>query len=168
MSFVLVYLVESTASGGAGQATNLLAVSAVEVTNIIGPNVAGVASDWFGHDHLASACADLIGSTTASLRMFGGPIAFLALAAGFGIGYGGICSLISPLLAELFGTDGLYALFGLTRISFAVAGSVAPYLSGTGYESLGTFQPVFVTAGVVGLLAVGLFTSSGPLVTPDD
>lgn len=165
---VIVYLVEFAASVGAGRATGVLAVSAVGVTSVVGRNVAGVASDWFGLGHLAAACALVIGATTVGLTVFGGPAAILALSVVFGVGYGGIGSLISPLLAELFGTDDLYALFGLTSVSFAVAGSVAPYLSGAGYEVFGTFQPVFVTAGVVAIVAAGIFTGTATVVTGED
>ncbi|MCY4729927.1 MFS transporter [Natronomonas gomsonensis] len=163
---VLVYLVEFAASIGAGRTTGVLAVSVVGVTSIVGRNAAGVASDWFGRSYLAAACALVIGASSISLTIFNSPVAVLALAVVFGVGYGGIGSLLSPLLAELFGTGDLYALFGLTSISFAMAGSIGPYLSGVGYDVFGTFQPVFVTAGVVALLAVGIFVGTAIVVVP--
>lgn len=77
-------------------------------------------------------------------------------------------ALLRRWLAELFDTDDQYALFGLTSISFAVAGSVAPSLSGAGVEALGSFQPVFVTASVVGVLAAGIFAGTATVLTVED
>ena len=165
---VLVFLVEFAGSVGVGRTTGVLAVSAVGVANVLGRNVAGIASDWFGRDYLAAACALVIGATTAGLTVLPTPAAFLALAVVFGVGYGGIGSLISPLLAELFGTGDVYALFGLTSVSFAVAGSVAPYLAGAGYDALGTYQPVLVASGVVGLVAAGIFVGTATVIAPGD
>lgn len=138
---VLIYLVELAANVGVGRATDALAVSAVGVISVVGRNVDGVATDWFGRGHLAAACAVVNEATTTGLMVVGGPTKILPLSVVFGVGYGGIGSLVSPGLAELFGTDDLYALFALTSRSFAIAGSVAPYLSGAGYEVLGRSSP---------------------------
>ena len=110
---------------------------------------AGTASPTLSAGDIA-ACLAWAGDIV-QLRMDNDDIAFAVLDRGY-----------------LFGTDDLYALFALTSRSFAIAGSVAPYLSGAGYEVFGTFQPEFVTAGVVALVAACIFTGTATVVTGED
>jgi OFA family oxalate/formate antiporter-like MFS transporter len=71
----------------------------------------------------------------------------------FGLGYGGSIALLSPMLADLFGTGNINALLGVTSAAFAIAGSVAPFLAGLSYDVYGSFVPGFLGGAILCVLA---------------
>jgi len=73
----------------------------------------------------------------------------------FGLGSGGMTAPRTPILREYFGTKSFGAIFGLTSIFFTVGMVVSPPLAGWVFDSLGSYQPVWLAlsgttlAGVV-------------------
>lgn len=153
---LLVYLVEFTTTVGVARSVGVLSISIIGAMNIVGKFVAGPIADRVGTARTIAGCAGLMGATTILLAAFHVPLSIPALALAFGLGYGGISALLSPLIADLFGTLDLSALFGVSSIGFAVAGSTVPYLVGFGFDATGTYIPSFVIAGALGMSAGGL------------
>jgi MFS family permease len=122
--------------------------------NVFGKFIAGPVSDRIGIPRTLSACGILLGLPLLAMAVARTPLAVYAAVFVFGLGYGGAIALLSPTVAELFGTDDINALFGLTSLSFAVTGSLAPFLAGLGYDVFGSYTLPLVVTGVVGLLSV--------------
>jgi len=160
---VLVFLVEFAETTGIGRTTGVLAVSIIGGVSILGRNGAGIASDRFGRASILAGCATLTGLTTAAFVFAPGPTALLVIAVAFGLGYGGMSPLVAPLLADLFGTSNVYTLFGVTAAAWAISGSMTPYLSGLGFDVLGSYVPVYALGGILGVLAGVSFLVSARL-----
>lgn len=154
INFVAAHLVEVAKSVGLGESVGVLAISIVGAMNFFGKFVAGPVSDRFGIPRTLSAFGVLLGLPIVVLAVVATSAPFLGLILVYGLGYGGALALLSPTLAELFGTDDLNALFGLTSIAFAVTGALVPYLTGLGYDALGSYTAPVVAVGVVALLSV--------------
>lgn len=123
----------------------------------------GPASDRIGRVRIFVACSAVMGAGLLALPFARDPTALFAVAVCFGIGYGGNGALLSPLIADLFGTDQLGTLYGLASIAFAVAGLAAPPLATAGYGALGSYRPVFLATGAVGLAGAACIGAAGLL-----
>lgn len=151
---VMVFFVEFAESVGISRRIGVLAVSAVGALNIVAKFVAGGIADVVGAGRTMAACVGLMCTATVLLVAVPTPVTILVLAGLFGLGYGGIAALMSPLLADLFGTADLSTLFGVTAIGFAIGGTVVPYLVGVGFDRFGTYEIPFLAAAVAGAVAI--------------
>ncbi|ARS89370.1 MFS transporter [Natrarchaeobaculum aegyptiacum] len=154
---ILVYLVDFTEAAGVSRQIGVIAVSIVGGMNVVAKFTAGWAADRIGTDWMMATCVVLMCVPTLLLVAVPTPTTVLVLSAVFGFGYGGIAALMSPLVANLFGTGDLSTLFGITCIGFAVAGVSVPYAVGQGLDTFGNYEIPFVVTAAVGLLSAVLF-----------
>lgn len=80
--------------------------------------------------------------------------AMFAVAALYGFAHGGFFTVVSPTIAESFGTKALGAIFGVIVFCGTVGGAISPIVLGRTYDVLGTYNPGFVA--LVCLAGVGL------------
>ncbi|WP_241430880.1 MFS transporter [Natronolimnohabitans innermongolicus] len=154
---VLVYVVDFAEAAGLTREIGVIALSLIGVMNVVAKFTAGWAADAIGTDRMLAACTGLMCVALLAMVAVPTPATLLALSAVFGFGYGGIAALMSPLVANLFGTDDLGTLFGLTCIGFAVAGVAAPYAVGVGVDRFGSYDVPFAAAAVIGLISAAFF-----------
>lgn len=70
----------------------------------------------------------------------------------YGFGHGGFFALISPLLAEMFGTKTLGSLFGIITFCATVGGAVGPLILGMIFDNTGSYQIGFlILIAVIGI-----------------
>ena len=70
-----------------------------------------------------------------------------------GFARGGNFAVISPLIAELFGTRAHGALFGLATFIGTIGGALGPVLTGRIFDVTGSYEMAF--ALLAGLIAIG-------------
>ncbi len=154
---VLVYLVDFAEASGVSRRIGVVAVSIVGGMNVVAKFTAGWAADVIGTDRMMAVCVVLMCVPTLLLVAIPTPASVLVLSAVFGFGYGGTAALMSPLVANLFGTGDLSTLFGITCIGFAIAGVTVPYGVGRGLDVFGSYGVPFVATAAIGLLSAVLF-----------
>jgi MFS family permease len=77
----------------------------------------------------------------------------------FGFGYGGLSTLISPMVAELFGLSSHGVIFGVIIMFGGTAGmAVGPLLAGHIFDITGRYQLAFIIYVVI--LVIGLILTS--------
>lgn len=150
---LLVHVVEYASTAGIGRGVGVLAIGVIGGMNFLGKFVFGGLSDRVGITAAVVGCATLVGLGTLVLTTLPMEAALLAGVVVFGLGYGGAGALLSPMLADLFGTANINALFGVTSVAFAVTGAVAPVLGGLSFDLTGSFAPGFLLGAVLALLA---------------
>lgn len=123
----------------------------------------GFVSDRVGRVRLFVTCSALMGLTLLLLPFAVAPLAVFGFAVVYGVGYGGNGALLSPLVADMFGTTDLNTLFGVMSLAFAVSGLLAPPVAGTIHDAVGTYVPVFVGVGLLGLVGAALVATAGRL-----
>ncbi len=72
----------------------------------------------------------------------------------FGFAYGGLVSLESPLVANLFGMKAHGALLGLVHFGATIGGAASPLLAGRIFDATGSYQIAFLV--VTGFIIAGL------------
>jgi MFS family permease len=132
------------------------AISIVGVIGIVARLAFGPLSDRFGPVRTFVVGASLMAVAPLCLPFADSSMAVYLAAGIFGAGYGGVDALLSPLIADLFGSSITYASFGLMSLTFAVSGLVFPPLAGYTHDVAGSYTPVFVLVGVLGIVGIYL------------
>lgn len=151
-----VNLVEYTTNAGIGRQVGVLAISVIGGLNVAGKFVGGAVSDRLGRPPTIATSGVFMAAGIAILLVVETRIAVLVAAAVFGFGWGIWIALLAPLLADLFGTLSINALFGVTTVAFAVSFSVGPYLAGRGFDAFGSYGPALAVAAAIGVAGGGL------------
>jgi MFS family permease len=158
---LMAHVVPFATDAGLGRAAGVTAIAVVGVTTSAARLALGYASDRIGRVRMFVACSLVMGATVPAFVFASAPPALWALAVVFGVGYGGNGALLSPLVADLFGTENLTALYGSLSVAFALAGLAAPPLAGLAFEATGSYVVPFVGVGVVGVLGAGCIAAAG-------
>lgn len=82
-----------------------------------------------------------------------------AFAVLYGLSHGGFFTLISPTLAQLFGTVSHGAIFGIILASAAVGGAIGPVLAGRIFDVTGSYSTPFLIISALSLTALMLVLS---------
>lgn len=164
---VMVHIVEFTTVEGFGRSLGVAAISIIGLMGIISRSLGGALSDHVGRARTIAAGGLLLGVGIGIL--LGGNTARTIVVAVvlFGIGWGFWISPLAAYLADLFGILSINALFGVTMIAFAIAGSGAPYVAGIAFDMMGTYDPPFLVGGVLGILGSALVFAVDRLHNPD-
>ena len=149
------HLVVHVVDLGFSRAVGATALSLIGATTALGRIAIGHLGDVTGRVRTFVFCSVVMGLSTALLPLAGSVTAIFAFAVVYGLAYGGNGALLAPLTADLFGRVNINALFGLISLAFAVSGLFAPPLAGAGYDVLGSYDPVFVAAGVAAIAGAG-------------
>lgn len=154
--FVLLnHLVSFAAEQGIRQ-IGVFALSVLGGTTAVTRLAVGGVADRLGRVTVFGICGAVLAVGLIVLPFARTPPVLLSLAVFCGVGYGGTGALMSSVPADLFGGQNLNTLFGLISISLGVSGLLGPFAAGLGFDILGTYTPVFVATGIVGLVGIGL------------
>lgn len=161
--YVLVNHVVPFAADAGARWAGVLALGVVGLTTSAARLGVGVGSDRVGRVRVFVLSSSLMGLSVLALPFAREPLALLAVTACFGVGYGGNGALLSPLVADLFGADQLGTLYGLVSVAFAFSGLLASPLASAGHQAFGTYLPVFLVTGAVGLVGAACIEGAGRL-----
>ena len=75
----------------------------------------------------------------------------------YGFAHGGLFTVMSPMVAELFGTGSHGLLFGIVLFSGDIGGAIGPLLAGHIFDLTGSYRLVFlilIALAVVGFILI--------------
>ncbi len=81
----------------------------------------------------------------------------------YGLAHGGFFTVMSPTLAEFFGTGSHGVIFGIVLFSGTIGGAVGPLLAGTLFDTSGSYELVFLILAGFCLLGLLLTAALGPM-----
>ena len=82
----------------------------------------------------------------------------------YGVAHGGFFALISPTVAELFGTGSHGVLLGIAFFSGTIGGAIGPLLAGHIFDITSSYQLIFLICtamSVIGTILTSLLTPTG-------
>ena len=88
-------------------------------------------------------------ATTAHLPLF-------LIVALYGVTHGVFFTLVSPVVAEYFGMRAHGSIFGTILFCGTLGGSVGPILAGRVFDLTGSYQPSFISLGLLALIGLVL------------
>jgi MFS family permease len=71
-----------------------------------------------------------------------------------GFAHGGFFTVMSPTVAELFGTGSHGLLFGIVLFCGTIGGAIGPFMAGRSFDATGSYQIIFFV--LTGLALAGL------------
>ena len=85
-------------------------------------------------------------------------------AAVYGFAHGGFFTVMSPTLAEFFGTGSHGVIFGCVLFSGTIGGAIGPLLAGSLFDMSGNYGVVFMILTGFGVLGLLLAWALGPII----
>lgn len=134
-------------------AATLLSISGA--ASVAGRLTIGAFSDRIGGRRSYFLCLTPIFLSLIALIFIDEAAPLFFLMALYGFGHGGLFTVVSPTVAELFGLRAHGAIFGMVLFFGTVGGAIGPILAGRAFDLLGGYDIAFgVLAGMVALAAL--------------
>lgn len=134
-------------------------LSTIGAVSMLGRIVMGAANDRIGGKRSLSICFIILISSLVWLQMAGNAWMLFFFAVIYGFAHGGLFTVMSPMVAELFGTGSHGLLFGTILFSGTIGGSVGPLLAGYVFDVTGSYRVAFIALTALALMGLALIRS---------
>jgi MFS family permease len=143
-------------------------VSIIGGVSIIGRLAMGQVSDKTSCRRALLISFILLGVAFVWMQTVNTGWALVIFVAVYGFAHGGFYGIMSPVVAEFFGTRAHGTIFGVAICIASVGGAIGPILTGRIFDKLASYQVAFLI--LLGLAVVGLVMTllSGPPIKKPD
>ena len=146
------------------QPTNAAGVlSMIGGVSILGRFVMGTANDRIGGKRSLIICFILLLCGLVWLQVATEAWMLFLFAVLYGFAHGGFFTVVSPTVAELFGTGSHGLLFGLVLASGTIGGAIGPLLAGHIFDLTGSYGILFLVLSGLAVIGLLLITLLQPL-----
>lgn len=149
-----VHLIPFAVDIGASRGAAAGMLAAVGAVSILGRLVMGRAFDRIGGRRGMLVAYAILLASFAWLQAVSAPWMLAVFVAIYGIAHGAFFVVMSPTLAELFGTRAHGALFGVVLFFGAVGGAIGPLSAGAVFDAAGSYRIAF--GALLLLAAIGM------------
>lgn len=163
LMIILVHIVPHASDIGLSTLQAAGALSTIGAVSMFGRFVCGVAIDRIGSKNVMVSCLFILISSLLWLQVAKSLWALYLFAAIYGIAHGGFFTAISPLVAEVFGTEAHGAVFGIVLFSGTTGGAVGPIIAGFMFDMLGSYTEVFWLIEIVSCIGLGFILFLRPI-----
>lgn len=160
---ILVHIVPHASDIGLSTLQAAGALSTIGAVSMLGRFVCGVTIDKTGSKSVMVACFFILISSLLWLQVAESLWSLYLFAAVYGIAHGGFFTAISPLVAEIFGTDAHGAIFGIVVFSGTTGGAIGPVVAGFMFDKLGSYNEVFWIIEILSCIGLGLILLLRPI-----
>jgi MFS family permease len=117
----------------------------------------GTVNDGIGGKRSLITCFIILICGLVWLQLSQGAWMLFLFAIIYGFAHGGLFTVMSPMVAELFGTGSHGLLFGIVLFSGDIGGAIGPLLAGHIFDLTGSYRLVFlilIALAVVGFILI--------------
>jgi MFS family permease len=164
---VIVHIVPYARDLGLSPTIAAGVLSTIGGVSILGRIVMGTANDRIGGKHSLIICLIVLFCGFIVLQLAAEAWMLFLFAAIYGFAHGGFFTVVSPMVAELFGTDSHGLLFGIVLFSGTLGGAVGPLMAGRTFDLTGSYQAVFLVLSALTLIGFVLMILLRPITTGD-
>ena len=139
--------------------TPTLAASLLSVMGAVsaaGRLLVGTYADRIGGRNAYILCFVPLIAALILLVLVSDPRVLFAVVALYGFAHGGFFTVVSPTIAESFGTKALGSIFGPVVFCGTVGGAISPILIGYVYDVQGSYQLGFMTLACLAVVGLAL------------
>jgi len=138
-------------------ATNAAALlSNIGGASIVGRLVMGNVSDRIGPKRAMAICFFILVAVLSWLLLSQELWMLYLFSTVYGFTHGGFATLISPMVAELFGTRSLGTIFSTVALSGTIGGAIGPFLAGLLFDTQGSYRLAFLICTALSIIALVL------------
>ena len=152
----IVHIVPHAQDRGLGPTVSAAVLSTIGGVSMLGRIVMGTASDGIGGKRSLIICFIILIGSLGWLQVADSAWMLFTFAVIYGFAHGGLFTVMSPTVAELFGTGSHGLLFGMVLFSGTVGGSVGPLMTGYIFDLTGSYQAAFVVLIVLAIMGLVL------------
>jgi len=153
MFTIIIHIVPHARDQGLQPAAAAAVISTIGGVSMLGRVVMGAASDRIGGKRSLIACFIILLCSITWLQLADSAWMLFVFAVVYGFAHGGFFTVMSPTVAELFGTGSHGLLFGLVLFSGTLGGSIGPLLTGHIFDVTGSYRAAFLV--LTSLVAMG-------------
>ncbi len=154
LATITVHIVPHAIDLGLSRTSAASLLATIGGISMLGRLMVGATIDRIGGRRALLASYCLLFASLVWLQFAQGAWMLFVFAAAYGIAHGGFFTVMSPTVAELFGTRAHGALFGTVLFFGSLGGAVGPLAAGAAFDALGSYRLAF---GALCLLAVAGF-----------
>lgn len=163
---IVVHIVPHAIDQGLAPGTAAGVISAIGGMSIVGRFVLGSAYDRIGGKRSLMICFIILFCSFIWLQVAGSAWMLFLFAVVYGFAHGGLFTVVSPTVAELFGTGSHGVLFGIVLFSGNIGGAISPILAGRIFDVMGSYRIIFLMLIVVAATGFVLVSLLRPLRKP--
>jgi MFS family permease len=130
---------------GMSNTTAATLLSTTAVASVFGRIILGLTIDKIGGRYAYIICLIPVVAALSSLMFISGTFYLYIAIAVYGLGHGGLFTVVSPTIAEYFGLRALGGLFGIVVFFGTIGGAVGPILAGYIFDTTGSYFTAFAT-----------------------
>lgn len=153
MFAVIVHIVPHARDQGLHPVAAAAVISTIGGVSMLGRVVMGAVSDSLGGKRSLIVCFIIMLCSLVWLQVTGAAWMLFLFAVIYGFAHGGFFTVMSPTIAELFGTGSHGLLFGIVLFSGTLGGSIGQLLTGYLFDVTGSYRAAFLTLTL--LVAIG-------------
>ena len=160
---IIVHIVPHATDLGLAPALAAGVLSTIGGVSMLGRIVIGTANDRIGAKRSLIICFIILICGLIWLQVAGDAWMLFIFAVIYGFAHGGLFTVISPAVAELFGTGSHGLLFGIVLFCGTVGGAIGPFMAGRIFDVTGSYRIVFLILSVLAVAGFILVTLLKPL-----
>jgi len=162
---IMVHIAPRAVDLGISAAGAASMISTIGGVSILGRLVMGTAGDRIGNRR-ALVISFLVLITALSWLQFANELwALYLFATVYGFAHGGFFALVSPLVAELFGTRSHGVIFGTVLCAGQIGGAIGSTVTGRIFDVTDSYQLAFLVLIILGVTGFVLSTLLRPMTT---
>ena len=154
---VMIHVAPHARDLGFGTTQAAKVLSTIGAASILGRIILGGAADRLGGKRTLIIAYSLLSASLIWLIFIREPWILFLFAPVYGFTHGAFFTLISPTIAEFFGTRSHGVIFAIVLFPGTIGGALSPLIAGHVFDTLGSYQPVFICLAwlaVAGLVLV--------------
>ncbi|NQT04510.1 MAG: MFS transporter [Dehalococcoidia bacterium] len=163
VNIVLVHLAPHAMDMGISSAKAAGILSSIGAISILGRLVIGFSSDRIGCRKSMIVCCTIFVISFSVLLMAREFWMLILFAIIYGFAHGGYATLISPMVAELFGMRSHGAILGIIIFLGTIGGAIGPVFAGYLFDTTGSYQSSFFVCIAMGVIGLILSTTLKPV-----
>lgn len=150
---VVVHIIPHATDLGLPPASAAGVLSTIGGVSMVGRVVMGATNDRIGGKRSLIICFVVLLCGLFLLLIAKQPWMLFFFAAIYGFAHGGFFTVISPTVAELFGTSSHGLLFGIVLFTGTLGGAIGPLIAGHTFDVTGSYRIIFIL--LTGLAVIG-------------
>ena len=160
---VMIHIVPHATDQGIAPAVAATILSTIGAASIAGRLTIGTLFDRLGGRRSLCICFVILLASFVLLQVAEAPWMLFVFAAVYGFAHGGFFTVMSPTLAEFFGTGSHGVIFGIVLFSGTIGGATGPLLAGRLFDMSGSYAVIFMILTAFGVLGLLLALALTPI-----
>jgi MFS family permease len=137
-------------------------LSTIGGVSMLGRFTMGTVNDGIGGKRSLITCFIILIGGLVWLQLSEGAWMLYLFAVIYGFAHGGLFTVMSPMVAELFGTGSHGLLFGIVLFGGTLGGALGPLMAGHLFDLTGNYRLVFLILTALALVGFGLIMTLRP------